>query len=93
MLYLVVYILNLYDLLISHYVINVWQVAAEGNLLMAPIIDSWTVVFIKVVVMAAVMYLLWKKRHYRVARAGGKFLLVLYSLVVVNNTLVAFGIL
>ena len=93
MLYLFVYILNLYDLLISHYVVNVWQIVPEANPFMAPIIDSWIIVFLKVVVAGAVLYMLWRKRHYRVARVGGKFLFVFYSLLFINNTLVALGIL
>ena len=87
MLYIIVYLLNLADLIITHYAVTVWGIATEANLLMAPLLESWAIVFIKVFLMAFVSYTLYRKRHYRVARRGVVFLLVLYSLVVVWNSL------
>lgn len=93
MLYLAVYILNLLDLLTTHLAVNVWQVATEGNLLMAPIVGHWAIVPIKVAGIGIVLWILWRKRRYRVARGGGIFLLILYMFIVASNTLVLLGIL
>ena len=88
MLYIAVYLLNLADLIITHYVVNVYRVAIEANLLMAPLLESWAIVFIKVIVAGCAVCLLYRKRQYRLARGGAIFLLVLYSLVVLNNGLI-----
>ncbi len=88
MIYLVVYLLNLLDLVLTHYAVTVWQVATEANFLMEPLLESWLIVFIKVVVSGAVLYMLWTRRHRKVTRVGIIFLLVLYIIVVINNGLV-----
>lgn len=92
MLYLIVYILNLYDLLITHIGVNIMQVATEDNLLMAPILDTWLIVLIKVGIIGLVLWQLWQRRKYKIVRAGAICLLIFYSLIAIGNTLVVLGI-
>ena len=86
--YLALYILNLLDWLTTHFLINVWRCPqiVEGNPLMAPLIHTWWIPLFKVFGMALVICVLYYYRNYSVARKGAKILLVLYLLVVINNS-------
>jgi tryptophan-rich sensory protein len=85
MIYLAVYFLNILDLVLTHYAVNVWDIATEMNLLMLPYLECWRIVAVKFGVVGLALYLLYRKRHYRFTRRGVMFLFILYALVVLNN--------
>ena len=86
MIFLVVYLLNVIDLVITHYFINVLQAGIELNFIMLPLLDSWAIWFIKCGAMGAFLYLLYRNRTAWAVRKGIKALLVIYVLVVANNS-------
>ena len=88
MLYALVYALNVADLVLTYYAINIAQIAAEANPLMAPIVSTWIMVPIKLVVPLVVLIGFYCVRRVKLARAATWFLLVNYIFVVLNNSLV-----
>ncbi len=87
MLYVAIYLLNVADLLLTHAAVNVLQVASELNPLMAPIVGSWVIVPVKLGAALVVVYSLYRCRKLKLGRAAAWFILILYILVVVNNSL------
>lgn len=59
---------------------------------MAPIVGHWVIVPIKTVGIGAVLWLLWRRRHYKITRAGVVMLAAFYALVVANNLLILAGV-
>lgn len=90
MIYALVYVLNVADLVLTHYAINVMQIAEEANPLMAPIVSSWVMVPIKLVVPLVVLGGFYHVRSLKLARVATWILLVFYSFVVFNNIVVVF---
>ena len=86
MIFLVVYLLNVIDLVITNYFINVLQAGIELNFIMLPLLDSWAIWFIKYGVMGAFFYLLYRNRDAWAVRKGIKAMLVIYVLVIANNS-------
>ena len=92
MLYASIFLLNVMDLILSHYAINVLQVAEELNPIMAPILSSWLIVPVKLgAALLVVLGFMWaEKKARRATRAAAWFVLVVCILVVANNSLVLF---
>ena len=93
MIYLTIFLLNVADLLTTHLAVNVYRVATEANSLMAPIIANlWLIVPLKLGGAFLMCCLLYRARtkypRWRLAKAVGRGVLVFYTLVVINNSLV-----
>ena len=86
MIFFIVYLLNVIDLIITHYFINVLQAGVELNFIMLPLLNTWGIWFIKCGVMGAFLYLLYRYREAWPARKGIVVLLALYIFVVANNS-------
>jgi hypothetical protein len=86
--YTLVYVLNVADLVLTHYAVNVAQIAEEANPLMAPIVSSWVMVPIKLIIPLAVLIGFYCVRSLKLARVATWILLVFYIFVVFNNSLV-----
>ena len=86
MTFLIVYLLNVIDLIITHYFINVLQAGIELNFIMLPILDTWAIWFVKCGAMGAFLLLLYRYREAWAVRKGIVALQVIYALVVVNNS-------
>jgi hypothetical protein len=90
MIYAAIFFLNVLDLMLTHTAVNVLQVAEEFNPLMAPIVGSWLIVPVKLGAALFVVYGLHRCRAMKLGRAAAWFLLVVYILVVLNNSAVLF---
>jgi len=88
MIYVAIYLLNVMDLLLTHAAVNVLQVAEEFNPLMAPIVGSWVIVPVKLGAALFVVLCLYRCRKLKLGRAAAWFILVVYILVVLNNSVV-----
>jgi hypothetical protein len=86
MIYVLIYALNVADLILTHYAVNVMQIAEEANPLMAPIVGSWVIVPVKLTAALLVVAAFYRLRRLKMARAATWFVLVLYILVVFNNS-------
>lgn len=92
MIYISIFLLNVADLLTTHLAVNVYQVAAEANPIMAAILGSWVIVPVKLGLAALMVYLLWRARvkhpKWQAAKIAAWGVLVFYTLVVINNSLI-----
>ncbi len=87
MIYAAIYLLNVLDLLLTHAAVNVLQVAEEFNPLMAPIVGSWIIFPVKLGAALVVVICLYRYRRLKMGRAAAWFVLILYILVVANNSI------
>ncbi len=87
MIYVAIFLLNVMDLILTHLAVNVLQVATEANPIMAPIIDKWIIVPIKLGAALAVVFGLRYCRKMKLGRAVTWFVLVFYILIVLSNSL------
>ena len=87
MIYAAIFLLNVLDLALSHVAVNVLQVATELNPLMRPILGSWVIVPVKLGAALFVVVVLYRCREMKLGRAATWFILVVYVLVVLNNSL------
>lgn len=91
MLYVMILLLNVLDLITTHFAVNVFQVAVEANPFMAPIVGTWLIVPVKLIgafLMAYGLHYCNKKYPQRkAAKRIAWFVLILYILVVLNNGL------
>ena len=86
MIYLMIFVLNALDLITTHIGVNIMGFY-ELNPVMRPLIGSWVIVPLKLGGAFLVAYMLYRLRWWKVARAVTWGVIVLYSLVVVSNTL------
>lgn len=86
MIYALIYALNVADLLLTHYAVNVMQIAVEANPLMAPIVGTWVIVPVKLMGALVTVAGLYHLRRLKPARAAAWFVLVLYVCIVLNNS-------
>jgi hypothetical protein len=91
MIYVAIFLLNVLDLLTTHLAVNVLQVATEGNPFMAPIVGSWLIIPVKLLGACLMVYIAHRARtkypQWKVAKGATLFALMLYILIVINNSL------
>ena len=95
MIYLTILLLNVLDLLTSVLAINEWGIAIEANPFMAPIIESWVILPVKMGgagLMCLIIYLL-KRRGSPRANGVAWWIVGFYSCIVYCNVLVLWNFL
>ena len=88
MIYLTILTLNALDLLTTILAVDRWGIALEMNPLMAPIIDSWTILPVKMGCALLICLLAWRiKRRF----PGAAWWVVgFYSAIVVSNSMILY---
>lgn len=84
------YMLNIFDLIATMYLVHAYGVAIEGNVLGRWLIQTNLVYVVKIAVVGLALLLLWKFKNNKLAIVGSWVILITFSLLAVYHVFIQF---
>ena len=84
------YLLNIFDLIATMYLVHAYGVAIEGNVWGSWLIQTNLVYVAKIAVVGLVLLLLWKFKNNKVAIVGSWVIFITFSLLAVYHVFIQF---
>lgn len=86
--FIAIYVLNIIDLIATMQLVNCFGTNVEGNLYGKWLINNNCVYFIKIVVVALALFILYKFRKNKLASISTNILLIIYSLLAIYHIVI-----
>ena len=86
--FIAIYVLNIIDLIATMQLVNCFGIDVEGNLYGKWLINNNCVYFIKIVVVALALFILYKFRKNKLASISTNILLIIYSLLAIYHIVI-----